>query len=114
MNWFTTADKGGARDAGRRPGSDAMNGNAVMYDAGKILTFGGSQAYEGIGATSNTILISLTGTNVTTKPVGAMKRARAFASGVVLPDGKVLVVGGQAMPMIFTDTTAAMECGAFH
>ena len=29
-----------------------MNGNAVMYDAGKILTVGGATSYENVNATA--------------------------------------------------------------
>ena len=47
MNWFNTMGAG-STVAGWRRGrdNDAMNGNAVMYDAGKILTIGGSASYE--------------------------------------------------------------------
>lgn len=37
-----------------------------------------------------------------------MAVTRAFANGVALPDGQVFVVGGQATPLIFTDTAARM------
>jgi galactose oxidase len=111
MNWFTTTGEGGARDAGTRPGADAMCGNAVMYDAGKIITFGGAPAYSESDATKSSILITLTGTAVATKPVGALNVARGFANGVVLPDGKVLAVGGQARPIPFSDENSALESG---
>jgi len=41
MHWITTTGQGSVTDAGVR-GNDAyaMNGNSVMYDAGKILTIG--------------------------------------------------------------------------
>ena len=43
MNWYTTSGTGGTTPAGTRADdTDAMNGNAVMYDAGKILTVGGA------------------------------------------------------------------------
>jgi galactose oxidase len=38
-----------------------------------------------------------------------MAYARAFSNSVVLPDGKVLVVGGQQHPQTFTDTGAALS-----
>jgi hypothetical protein len=111
MNWFTTTGEGGARDAGTRPGADAMCGNAVMYDAGKIISFGGAPAYSESDATKSSILITLTGTAVATKPVGGLNVARGFANGVVLPDGKVLAVGGQARPIPFSDENSALESG---
>ena len=43
MNWFSIEGSGSQTPAGRRAGgSDQMNGDAVMYDAGKILTVGGA------------------------------------------------------------------------
>ena len=41
MNWFNLEGDGSQRQAGNRQGGDMMNGNAVMYDSGKILTCGG-------------------------------------------------------------------------
>lgn len=38
--------------------------------------------------------------------VAALNRARGFGNVVVLPDGKMLVTGGQARSMVFTDTSS--------
>ena len=40
---------------------------------------------------------------------GSMAYARAFSNSVVLPNGEVLVVGGQQHPQPFTDTGAALS-----
>jgi galactose oxidase len=112
MHWFTTAGNGGIRDAGNRPGDDAMCGNAVMYDAGKIITFGGSVGYQDRPGTTRSVLITLTGTTVTTKTVGPLTNPRVHSTGVVLPDGKVLALGGQAEGRLFQDVGAAFEVGA--
>src|SRR5260370_4548520 len=54
MNWITTTGSGTITGAGDRGSSaDAMNGNAVMYDIGKILTVGGAPAYEDAGSAVN-------------------------------------------------------------
>jgi hypothetical protein len=45
MHWFDTAGEGSALIAGTRPGGNSANGNAVMFDAGKILTCGGSESF---------------------------------------------------------------------
>lgn len=43
MNWFNIDGDGSQTPAGTRAGgSDQMNGNAVMYDSGKILTVAGA------------------------------------------------------------------------
>ncbi|WP_206795469.1 discoidin domain-containing protein [Amycolatopsis sp. MtRt-6] len=109
MHWVATTGPGAVTDAGARGDSaDTMNGNAVMYDIGKILTVGGAPAYENSDATSraHTIDISI-GTPKVTR-VGDMAFARAFATSVVLPDGTVVVIGGQARAVPFSDQTAVL------
>ena len=49
MNWYSANGNGGTVPAGARGSdADAMNGNAVLYDAvaGKILTVGGAPSYQ--------------------------------------------------------------------
>jgi galactose oxidase len=118
-NWITTTGNGSITFAGDRGDSaDAMNGNATMYDVGKILTAGGATAYQDYGsavdtqATNRAYTIDISGGPK--KPVvfartSDMTYARAFSSSVVLPDGKVLVVGGQQHPQTFTDTGAVLS-----
>ena len=76
MNWFTTAGDGSTRSAGLRGDSaDAMNGNAVMYDVGKILTDGGATAYQDADATRRAYTIDISkgpSSPVTVQRVGDM------------------------------------------
>ena len=114
MNWITTTGAGTITGAGNRADSpDAMNGNAVMYDVGKIFTVGGAISYQDFGtvknvqATRRSYTINISGGRtapVTTTRTADMNYARSFANSVVLPDGKVLVSGGQQHPQPFTDT----------
>jgi len=118
MHWYGVAGQGSVRDAGNR-GDDnhAMCGMAAMFDAveGKIFTAGGAPNYEKIDATNHANLIQIGTPNsrarVTKLP--NMSYARSFGNAVVLPDGKVLVVGGQAYPVPFKDDTAALPCELF-
>ncbi|WP_264354767.1 discoidin domain-containing protein [Pseudarthrobacter sp. MM222] len=108
MNWISTTGKGSITSAGLRSDSpDAMNGDAVMYDVGKILTVGGSTAYDRVPATARAYTIDINN-GVKTARTADMAVTRSYASGVALPDGQVLVVGGQATPIVFTDTGARM------
>ena len=110
MNWYSTAGTGAVTPAGNRADDpDAMNGTAVMYDAGKILTVGGATSYERVDATANAYALSIAGSTVTARKVGSMANARAFHNSVVLPDGKVVVVGGQNFPVPFSDNTAVLS-----
>ncbi|WP_240122289.1 discoidin domain-containing protein [Streptomyces sp. MUM 2J] len=109
MNWITTGGRGSITSAGTRADSqDAMTGNAVAYDIGKLLTLGGSPAYEKTPATRRAYTVSIDGNRVTAARTGDMGHARAFGNSVVLPDGKVAVFGGQAYPVPFSDATSVL------
>lgn len=113
MNWYGTTGGGSQSTAGLRASdNDAMNGNAVMYDAvnGKILAVGGAPNYQDSDATTNAHIITIgnPGTIPTVAKVNSMAFPRAFANSVVLPDGKVLVAGGEAFAKPFSDNTAQL------
>ena len=100
MNWYSTVGYGGVKSAGTRgTDGDAMNGIAVMYDAvaGDILTGGGAASYQDVAATANANILTVgaPNTTVTVTSIGSMHYRRSFANGVALPDGTVLIVGGQ-------------------
>ncbi|MEW2811133.1 discoidin domain-containing protein [Streptomyces massasporeus] len=109
MHWITTTGDGSLTDAGPRADSgDAMNGNAVPYDTGKLLTLGGGPAYERKPATRRAYTVNASGDRVEAARTGDMDHARSFSNSVVMPDGKVAVFGGQSMPVPFSDATSAM------
>ena len=119
MNWITTTGNGSITPAGDRGTSaDAMNGNAVLYNVGQILTVGGATAYQDAGtavdvqATRRAYTINISGgphKPVVVHRTPNMAYARAFSNSVVLPNGEVLVVGGQQHPQTFTDTGAVLS-----
>ncbi|MCJ1261176.1 hypothetical protein MMC22_001040 [Lobaria immixta] len=118
MNWYGTAGAGSTKAAGLRAGDgDSMNGNAVLYDAvaGKILTVGGAPNYQDstgapTTATFNAHIITLGNQNAnpTVDTINNMYFQRAFHNSVVLPDGKVFIVGGQVTPQPFSDATSIL------
>ncbi|MFV6026933.1 discoidin domain-containing protein [Streptomyces sp. NPDC056264] len=109
MNWISTEGNGSITSAGTRADSqDAMTGNAVAYDIGKLLTLGGSPAYENTPATRRAYTVSVEGDQVRAARTGDMGHARAFGNSVVLPDGKVAVFGGQSYPVPFSDATSVL------
>ncbi|MFJ6755598.1 discoidin domain-containing protein [Streptomyces sp. NPDC091273] len=109
MNWISTTGQGGITAAGTRADSqDAMTGNAVSYDIGKLLTLGGSPAYQNSPATRRAYTVSVSGSQAQAARTGDMEHARAFSNSVVLPDGKVAVFGGQAYPVPFSDATSVL------
>ncbi|MFL9898511.1 RICIN domain-containing protein [Paraburkholderia fungorum] len=109
MHWFDTAGNGSVTQAGNRgTDSDAMNGNAVMYDIGKLLAVGGAPSYEQSNATSDATLIDISTGTASAVPIQSMNYRRAFNNSVVLPNGQVVVVGGQAFAQPFSDDTAVL------
>lgn len=109
MNWFSMAGNGGGVFAGNRAADgDSMNGNATMFDIDRILTVGGAPNYDDSNATSAAHVINIAGGNAAVKKIGSMAYTRAFHSSVALPDGKVLVAGGQAFAKVFSDDGAVL------
>jgi galactose oxidase len=103
LNWFNTAGNGSSTPAGvRGDDTDAMNGNAVMYDVGKILTVGGAPAYVNSAASNRAYVIDINN-GVVVRKVAPMNYTRTFHNSVVLPDGKVLVLGGTTRAAVFSD-----------
>jgi galactose oxidase len=111
MHWINTTGAGTIISAGNR-GSDpyAINGAAVLYDVGRIMKTGGAPAYQDTNAEANTFLININGGigGVTVTPAAPMAYPRAFANGVVLPNGQVVIIGGQTYPVPFSDATAIL------
>jgi galactose oxidase len=106
MHWITTAGNGSITSPGNR-GDDpyAINGNAVLYDVGMILKAGGAPAYQNANATTSSYVININGGASVTK-VAPMAYRRAFSNGVVLPNGQVVIAGGQTFPIPFSDDTS--------
>ncbi|WP_244831839.1 RICIN domain-containing protein [Caballeronia sp. TF1N1] len=109
MHWFDTAGNGSVTAAGNRGSdNDAMNGNAVMYDVGKILAVGGAPSYDQSTATSNATLIDISSGTAITRTIAPMSYQRAFNNSVVLPNGQVVVIGGQTFAVPFSDDNAIL------
>ena len=108
MHWIDTGGKGRISSAGSR-GNDAysMNGNAVLYDIGKLLKIGGAPAYENANATNSAYVININ-SGIQVRAVEPMAYSRAMHNSVVLPSGQVVVVGGQAVPIPFSDDRSVL------
>ncbi|MGH9035166.1 MAG: galactose oxidase-like domain-containing protein, partial [Acidimicrobiia bacterium] len=87
-----------------RPSLGARSGAAQVplmmdppFDQMTILTFGGTMGPSpGSGAAVNTATLTTVDRsgNIANSDTGDLDRARTFASGVLLPDGSVLAIGG--------------------
>ncbi|KAK0117348.1 hypothetical protein ONS96_013179 [Cadophora gregata f. sp. sojae] len=114
MHWYDAKGTGSVTSVGTRASDDdAMCGNAVLYDAaaGKIFTVAGAPSYENAAASAAAHLITIgaPGSTPSVVTLPSLRYARSFSNGVVLPDGKIFVIGGQPYPVTFTDTNAIMQ-----
>jgi galactose oxidase len=112
QNWYGTEGTGSVHEAGIRDDDDAMCGIWAMYDAveGKILSAVGSPDYTDSDA-NNRAHITTIGEAWAPSQVERMPDPaypRGFANAAVLPDGTVLVTGGQKRSLVFTDTDGIM------
>ncbi|MBE9030324.1 RICIN domain-containing protein [filamentous cyanobacterium LEGE 11480] len=113
MNWYDLKGNGSSQSAGKR-GNDQFNQNGVyvMYDVGKVLSAGGNPNYDAQNSRSApsskaTYTIDIN-RGAQAQQVQSMRYPRAFANGVVMPDGKVLVVGGLNNGKAFSDNGAIL------
>ena len=108
MNWYTTSGQGAVVGAGTRDlNNDAMCGVNVMYDAvaGKIFSAGGSQSYKDDPAFTKGFLITIGEVNqpAQVEAIPDAGYARGVGNIVVLPNGQVVITGGQLETVLFTD-----------
>jgi galactose oxidase len=109
MHRIATTGNGSVSSAGTRA-DDAysMNGNAILYDQGKLLKLGGAPAYEDAWATSAAYIVEFDASTQYARRAAPMQFARAFANSVLLPNGQVLVAGGQAYATPFSDDRSVL------
>lgn len=84
--------------------SARMYGNAVTYDEGKVILIGGSdKRLDNPTSVNNVFLVDLN-TAVPEVTQGApMNYPRALSNAVTLPNGEVLVIGGNTVARLFSD-----------
>ena len=85
---------------GDRENSDPFRlyNTTVMYDVGKMLIAGG-----GTPALSSAMTVDLNGGAPAVSAANPMNHARSMHNSVVLPDGKVMVIGGTSAGIQFSD-----------
>lgn len=113
MNWLTTTGTGSLTYSGVNvPGTlYPKEGCFALYDEGRILVAGGSTSTTpnpndnstGTSSTSSYTIDIRTGTPVV-QSAPSMSFARQFANSVILPNGEVMVVGGNTSGLKFNDT----------
>jgi galactose oxidase len=93
--------------------TDAMNGNAVYYDLNKVFTVGGALNYDNGLASNRAYIIDMSGSEPVVERQGNMMFDRAHCNSVVLPNGHILVIGGQSRVVLFQDTEGVLNMELF-
>jgi YVTN family beta-propeller protein len=117
MHWIDTRGNGQVIPAGNR-GDDSYSVTAasVMFDKGKILIAGGAANYtlsSGLPATKTSAYIVDINGDVKVSKISPMVYPRGYANGVVLPDGKVMMVGGMTQMLEFSNAYAVLPTEVF-
>lgn len=109
MQWIDTTGSGSVKPAGLR-GDDgySVNGTAVMWDTGRILKAGGAASYSGTYANAGVYEIDVRSGAASVSRLSPMSYGRTYHNAVVLPDGKVMVVGGGTAGTPFYDDFAVL------
>ena len=84
------------------------HGTTIMYDEGKLLTAGGWINGGSIASTNQAFTVDLNGPTPVVAATQPMIYARKFQNGVMLPNGEVLVVGGNTSGQKFSDNGAVL------
>ncbi len=84
------------------------HGTTIMYDEGKLLTAGGWVNGGSIASTNQAFTVDLNGPTPIVAATQPMIYARKFQNGVMLPNGEVLVVGGNTSGQKFSDNGAVL------
>jgi hypothetical protein len=114
MQWYDVSGDGSIQAAGTR-GNDtfSQNDSTVMFAQGRLLKAGGNINYDRAGSgespsSATAYVIDINNDVPVVRQVDSLKRGRAFANGVALPSGDVLVLGGLDNGTAFSDTGAVL------
>ena len=103
MNWINVTGNGSVTDSGLDNTWYPKYSGTVMFDEGKILVTGGQINGSNQAATNQAMIIDLTGTTPRKIATNPMANARKFHNAVVLPNGEVMVIGGNTSGIEFSD-----------
>ncbi|MFM1988984.1 MAG: hypothetical protein RJA99_1941 [Pseudomonadota bacterium] len=109
MSWIDTRGDGAVTTIGPRgDDTDAVTGISVMFDADRVLKAGGMSAIGGDNTASRAAYVIDAKGGASVRRVGDMRYARTFHNSVVLPNGQVVLVGGQTRGVGFSNDFAVL------
>lgn len=92
---------------GERNGGDSarLYNTSVMYDVGKLLFAGGGDQ----STTNAAYTMDINGSDPVVTTIDSMTHKRAMQNSVVLPNGEVLIIGGNTSGIQFSDEGTVLE-----
>jgi len=84
---------------------DRLYGITVMYDVGKLLIAGGGQN----NSRNTAMTVDVNGTTPIVRATSSMQHKRSMQNSLVLPNGEVLVIGGNTSGQQFSDSGTVLE-----
>jgi len=92
-----------------------MYGNAVTYDEGKVMLIGGGdRRLNNPTSINNAYLVDLNGATPVITQAAPMNFPRALSNSVTLPNGEVLVIGGNTVAKVFTDEGSVLPAEIYN
>ncbi len=104
MHMINTSGNGSITQTNTHTDWYPKHGATVMYDEGKLLTAGGWVGANNVSSSNQAMVIDLNGPSPQITPIASMHHARKFQNGVTLPNGEVLIVGGNTSGLKFDDS----------
>jgi YVTN family beta-propeller protein len=110
LDWITATGTGSMTSAGANiPGTHyPKQGAWAMYAPGKVVVAGGLTAIDDGVVVNKAFTVDLNGATPVVAPTAPMANARSFSNSVILPNGEVMVVGGNSTGEFFSDVGAIM------
>ncbi len=108
LNWITATGTGAMTAAGASiPGTHyPKQGAWAMYAPGKVVVAGGLTAIDDGVVVNKAFTVDLNGSTPVLASTAPMANARSFSNSVMLPNGEVMVVGGNTSGQFFSDLGA--------
>ncbi|MFO1481733.1 MAG: PA14 domain-containing protein [Verrucomicrobiaceae bacterium] len=109
-DWITATGTGSMTSAGSsNPGTHyPKQGAWAMYAPGKVLVTGGLQAIDNGTVVNKAFTVDFNGATPAVASTNPMANARSFANSVILPNGEVMIVGGNSSGQFFSDVGAIL------
>ena len=114
MAWIDPAGDGRIVPIGPRgDDTEALTGNTVMFEPERVLKIGGTAGADPELTASRSAHVIDLAAGPSVRRVASMNYARVFHNSVVLPNGQVVVVGGQTRMVLFSNDYAVLPAELF-